>query len=170
MPRRLALTLALLFATGAAADGGLADLDAEDGFRDARFGSAFESFSGLALLTDDGARRTTLYLRPGDDLRFGGATLDGVTYGFYAGRLYFVTLFSSGARNARETLAELERAYGPGTRVPGNALEYSWHGSRVLLHYRLDPATSMGMVTLTGLEMDARVEADLAAQFPAAAE
>lgn len=171
MPRSLALVLACQLAlAAAAAAGGLEDLDARNGFRDARFGAPFESFRGLALLSDGGARGSTLYVRPADELRFGEASLDGVTYGFYAGRLYYVTLFTSGARNGRAALAELERAYGPGQRSSGDADEYVWRGARVLLHYRLDPATSMGMVALTGVEMDARVEADLAAALPADAE
>jgi hypothetical protein len=170
MPRSLVLALVCQLALAAAAVAGdLEALDAQNGFRDAQFGAPFESFRGFALLSDRGARGSTLYVRPADELRFGKASLDGVTYGFYAGRLYFVTLFSSGARNGRAVLAELERAYGPGQRSASDADEYVWRGSRVLLHYRLDPATGMGMVALTGVQMDARVEADLAAALPAAA-
>jgi hypothetical protein len=169
MPRCLALVLALALAPVAAA-AGLEELDDQNGFRDAHFGAPFESFRGFALLSDQGARNSTLYVRPSDELRFGEARLDGVTYAFYAGRLYFVTLLTSGVRNGRAALAELERAYGPGVRSPGEVEEYVWRGSRVLLHYRLDSVTSMGMVALTGLEMDARVEADLATALPANAE
>ena len=170
-PRGLALLLAFLTGVvGIAAAADLAALDAQDGFRDARFGAAFESFEGLELLTDRAARGSTLYVRPGDELRLGEATLDGVTYGFHAGRLYFVILFTSGERNARATLAELERAYGAGVRGPGEALEYVWRGRGVLLHYRVDPATSMGMVSLTSLRVDARVASELGASHPASAE
>jgi hypothetical protein len=171
MLRGLVLSVALGVAVcGVAAAGGTDLLDAEGGFRDARFGATFESFAGLQLLTDSGAYGSTLYTRPAEDLRFGDASLDGVTYGFYAGRLYFVTLFTSGERNGRAALAELERAYGPGARSAGDAAEYVWRGQQVLLHYRLDPVTSMGMVAATSLPMDARVLSDRAANFPAKAE
>ncbi len=94
-----------------------------------------------------------------DDLSFGQASLDGVTYGFYAGRLYFVTLFTSGEGNARAVLAEIRERYGPGARVPGDAEEFVWRGRRVSLHFRQDPMTAMSMVVITSLEMNAQVEA-----------
>lgn len=161
-----ALLLALV-AAGGAASAGVAELDAQHGFRDVRFGETFESFEGLRLLTDAGANGSSLFTRPADDLRYGEANLDGVTYGFYAGRLYFVTLFTSGERNGRAMLAELERSYGPGQSSSEHALEYVWQGSRVRLHYRMDQATSMGMAVLTSVEMDASVAADRAS-LPAA--
>lgn len=170
-PRGLALLLAFLTGVaGIAGAGDLAALDAQDGFRDARFGAAPESFEGLELLTDRGARGSSLYVRPGDELRLGEATLDGVTYGFHAGRLYFVALFTSGERNARATLAELERVYGPGVRAAGEAVEYVWRGGRVLLHYRVDPVTSMGMVSLTSLRVDAPAASELGGSQAVSAE
>lgn len=171
MLRSLGLAVALGISLGGVAAAGSTDeLDAEGGFRDARLGATFESFSGLQLLTDSGAHGATLYTRPAEDLRFGDASLDGVTYGFYAGRLYFVTLFTSGERNGRAALAELERVYGPGARSPGDAPEFVWRGQQVLLHYRLDPVTSMGMAVATSLPMEARVRSDRATRFPANAE
>lgn len=162
MPRNVVLALMILFGVASVASGGdLGALDATNGFRDARFGAPLRAFDGLELVSEDGARGTRLYLRPADDLGFGSARLDGVTYGFYAGKLYFVTLFTSGRRNGRSALAELERRFGAGERVLGEPDEYVWRGRRVLLHYRRDPVTSLGMVALTSRPMNSRVERDL---------
>lgn len=171
MPRKLALPLLFLLGlAGAAEAGDSVELDREEGFRGLRFGAPIESVSDLRLVSESGARGSRLYVRPSEELVFGDASLDGVTYGFYAGRLYFVTLFTSGRRNARAALAELEREYGPGLPVPGQAEEYVWRGRRVWLHFRADPATSQGMVALTGVEMNARVERDRASSPADAAE
>jgi hypothetical protein len=161
MIRKLAIAAALMLGGVASAFAeGIDALDAEDGFRDARFGTRVESFEGLEIISDRGARGTKVYVRPTDALEFGAARLDGVTYGFYAQELYFVALFTSGSRNTRAVLAQLEQAYGPGTPVDGNAKEYIWQGRKVILHFREDPVTAMGMVGLTSVGIDARVKAE----------
>jgi hypothetical protein len=134
-------------------------LDAEDGFRDARFGARVESFEGLELLSERGARGMKVYVRPTDALELGDATLDGVTYGFYHGELYFVAIFTSGSRNALAALAQLQKVYGPGARVSQDTSEYVWRGRKVVLHYRADAVTGMSMIGFTSLPIDARVQA-----------
>jgi hypothetical protein len=73
----------------------------------------------------------------------------------------------SGTSNSRAALLELEKDYGPGTRVSEDANEYVWRGRKVILHFRSDPATAMSMIGLTSLPIDARVQAAQAA-MPAA--
>jgi len=160
MLSRLAVAVALWLTAIAPALAGNTDaLDAEDGFRGARFGERVESFEGLELLSASGARGMDVYVRPSDVLELGPARLDGVTYGFYQGELYFVALFASGRRNARAALLQLEKDYGPGTSVSEGANEYVWRGRKVLLHFRTDPVTSMSMIGITSLPIDARVQA-----------
>ena len=149
--------------------GDLKALDAENGFRDARFGTSLDTLDGLQLLTESGAAGTQLYIRPDESLEIGAARLDGVTYGFYRERLYFVAIFTSGQRNTEAVLARFQEAYGPGAAVAGDAVEFVWQGSRVLLHFRQDPATGVGMAALTSLPMDAQVKSASAA-VPADAE
>jgi len=160
MLRTLAAVAALwLTAITPALAGSIDALDAEDGFRDSQFGARVESFEGLELLSASGARGMEVYVRPADVLELGDATLDGVTYGFYRGELYFVALFASGSRNARAALAQLEKVYGSGTKVNEDASEYVWRGRKVMLHFRADPVTGMSMIGLTSLPIDARVQA-----------
>ena len=133
-------------------------LDAENGFRDAHFGARLDTMAGLQLLSESGAAGTQLYIRPDEALEIGQARLDGVTYGFYQQRLYFVALFTSGRRNSQAVLSRFQQVYGPGVAVAGDALEYVWQGRRVLLHFRQDLATGVGMAALTSLEIDAQVK------------
>lgn len=165
MLRTLAIAAALLLVTAAAvAADGPELLDRQDGFRDARFGARIETFADMQPLGHGAALGTTFYVRPGDDLRFGGARLDGVSYGFFEGELYFVALFSSGKRNNDAVLAALRESYGPGHELEGDAPEVVWAGDRVVLHFRVDPATAMGMVGLTSLPVDRRAKAAAAAE------
>jgi len=153
----LLTTLWCLFPCAALA-GDVQALDTENGFRDARFGAKREALLGLQLLTENGAAGTQLYVRPGEPLALGDARLDGVTYGFYRDQLYFVAIFTSGQQNAEAVLESFEQAYGPGTAVAGDAVEFVWQGSRVQLHFRQDPATGVGMAALTSLTLDAKVK------------
>jgi hypothetical protein len=169
MIRRLILGATLALVASAALAAGSEDaLDAQDGFRDAHFGARVESFRGLDLVTAKGAGNTRVYVRAGDELKLGDAVLDGITYGFYTDELYFVALLSSGHRNAQLLLEALQQAYGPGRRLAGDADEFVWQGRRVVLHFREDPATGMGMADLTSLPIDARMKSDREA-VPAAA-
>ena len=139
----------ILLVGGSAFAGDLESLDADAGFAGAILGQPLESFRDLELISERSARGTHLYAATGEAPRLGDARLDDVTYGFYQGRLYFLALFTSGRSNAEAALAALRASYGPGIRVPGEASEYVWHGSRVTLHFREDPVTKMGMVGFT---------------------
>lgn len=159
MNRAIALLGALWILLPAGAQAGdLKALDAENGFRDARFGAELTALPDLQLLTDGGAAGTQIYVRPDEALAIGDARLDGVTYGFFQERLYFVAIFTSGRRNAQAVLNSFQAAYGPGAAVAGEAVEFVWQGSRVMLHFRQDPATGVGMAAITSLEMDAQVK------------
>ena len=122
------------------------------------FGTRLEALDGFQLLTESGAAGTQLYIRPDEVLEIGQARLDGVTYGFYQQRLYFVALFTSGRRDAQAALSALQAAYGPGTAIVGDVPEYVWQGQRVSLHFRQDPVTEMGMVGFTSRAIDMQMK------------
>ena len=148
MIRSLLFASVLLIACSASA-GDLDALDSDNGFAGAMLGEPVEAFEGLELISERGARGTSIYASRGDTPVLGEASLDDVTYGFYRGRLFFLALFTSGRRNGEAALAALENYYGPGSPVPGDAAEYVWQGRRVTLHFRQDPVTKLGMVGFT---------------------
>lgn len=148
MVRSLLVAAVLLIASPALA-GDLEALDSDNGFAGATLGEPVEAFEGLELISERGARGTSVYAARGATPELGDARLDDVTYGFYRGRLFFLALFTSGRHNGEAALAALEKHYGPGSPVPGDAAEYVWQGSRVTLHFRQDPVTKLGMVGFT---------------------
>jgi hypothetical protein len=160
---RMLLIASVILLAGPALAGDLEALDSENGFGGAALGESVDAFQGLELISERGARGTSLYARTGEMPELGGARLDDVTLGFYRGRLYFLALFTSGRHSAEAALAALQASYGPGTPVPGEASEYVWHGARVTLHFREDPVTKLGMVGFT----DRTVQLDTASGVPA---
>ena len=75
---RTLLSLILLVAFAGPAGAGIEALDAEDGFRGARFGARLESLPEMQLLSTHAAHGTSLYVRPDESLALGDAKLDGV--------------------------------------------------------------------------------------------
>jgi hypothetical protein len=160
---RMLLIASVILLAGPALAGDLGALDSDNGFGGAALGEPVDGFRCLELISEHGARGTSLYARTGEMPELGGARLDDVTLGFYRGRLYFLALFTSGRHNAEAALAALQESYGPGTPVPGEASEYLWHGARVTLHFREDPVTKLGMVGFT----DRTVQLDTVNSVPA---
>ena len=151
----LALTIA---ASGTAGTSG--DLHAEGGFADAKLGEPIESFVGLELIGRDPTSRTETYIRRSDDLQVGGAEVEGITYSFYAGRLYFISVQMTGRRNAESVLAALERAFGSAIVTGSRPNERIWPGGKVFVLYDLDPKTQRGMAAMTSTPIHARMRTD----------
>jgi hypothetical protein len=155
----IALALVLSFATSGAA-GTSGALHAEGGFADAKLGDPIESFDGLELIGRDAAARTETYIRRSDDLRVGGGEVDGITYSFYAGRLYFISVQMTGRGNSESVLAALERTFGSGIETGTRPNERIWPGGSFFVLYDLDPKTQRGMAAMTSTPIHARMRID----------
>jgi len=152
-----AVALALSEPVGA---GALGDLYKEGGFVDAKLGDPIESFTGLTLIGKDEAARTETYIRRSDYFQVGGAKVDGVTYSFYEGRLYFISVQMTGRQNAEAVLAALERTFGPGVETGNRPNEHIWPREKVFVLYDLDPETNRGMAAMTSTSIQARMRLD----------
>jgi hypothetical protein len=116
--------------------GRIANLDAKNGFRGARFHAAFSEFDGLAFSRfKDGLG---CYRRSGDDLKVGEARVEYIEYCFYDGRLAGVIQWGVGADTATELLKALRTAYGKGERLTGHNADgrsypigEMWRGKKV---------------------------------------
>lgn len=163
MHRALAALIAfavVLGATPPAGAGTLGDLYENGGFVDARLGDPIESFTGLELIGTDDAARTQTYIRRSDDLRIGGAEVDGVTYSFYDGRLYFISVRMTGTSNAEAVLAALQRTFGTGIETGTRPNERIWPTAKVFVLYDLDAATKRGLVAMTSSAIHAQMRMD----------
>ena len=150
----------LLLATGPAAAGTLGAIHPGGGFEDAKLGDPIESFTGLELIGRDPEAGTETYVRRSDVLRIGGAGIDGVTYSFYGGRLYFISLRMTGKANAAAVLAALEAAFGPSSETGMHPNERIWPGGSRFVLYDFDRTTNRGMAAMTSTPIHARMHLD----------
>lgn len=158
------LVFVLALVTAVPGDAGtLGKLHEEGGFVDAKLGDPIESFPGLKLIGADEAARTKTYVRHSDGFRVGGAEVDGVTYSFYEGRLYFISVQMTGRENAESVLAALERTFGPGVETGTRPNECIWPGGKVFVLYDLDPETQRGVAAMTSVPIQARMRLDRSA-------
>src|SRR2546422_630357 len=95
--------------------GTLADLDSQDGFRDARFGASVESFKGLVEVnsyTNRNGITSVFYKRPSDELKMEDIAIKEIQYEFVKGRLVAVYVRVRGEENRRRLLEQLLSSYG----------------------------------------------------------
>jgi hypothetical protein len=159
MPRfaiLLASALFMLLAAPAAA-GTLGDLAEEGGFVDARLGDPVESFHGLEQIGVDPEARTETYIRNSDTFTVGSNRVDSVTYSFYDGRLYFISIQTTGRENAEAVLAELKSTYGEGIGTGNRPNERVWTSGNVFVVYDLDAETGRGMTAMTSSPIHAQM-------------
>jgi hypothetical protein len=153
----LALAIPALGLAGAADAGTLGDLHPGGGFEDARLGDSIDSFPELERIGSDPEAGTETYVRPSDDLRVGGVRVDGVSYSFYEGHLYFISLRMTGPENSRAVLAALERAFGPSIATGTHPNERIWPGGDRFVLYDYDEQTNRGMAAMTSTPIHARM-------------
>jgi hypothetical protein len=160
----LAFALALaLSAPGGA--GSLGELHEDGGLVDAKLGDSIESFTGLTLIGEDEAAGTETYVRRSDTFRVGGAKVDEVTYSFYEGRLYFISVRMTGRQNAESVFAALKRTFGPAIETGNRPNEHIWPGGKVFVLYDFDPETHRGMAAMTSASIQARMRLDRGASL-----
>jgi hypothetical protein len=165
MPRfaiLLASALLLLFVAPVGA-GTLGDLVEGGGFVDARLGDPVESFIGLQRIGVDSQARTETYIRNSDTFTVGSNRVDSVTYSFYDGRLYFISIQTTGRENAEAVLAELKTTYGDGIETGNRPNEHIWTSGNVFVVYDLDTETGRGMAAMTSAPIHAQMRMERSA-------
>lgn len=133
----LPLAAALCLSWAAAAQS-VADLDTKFGFRDVKFETDTSAIEGLAPAESTASKYTAT--RPADVRKVGKATINSITYGFFEGKLYEVTLVAKGLTNSHALRDALEGQFGEGTLVSAAGQDRNWDGKLVRLTYREDPA------------------------------
>jgi hypothetical protein len=159
---RVTAFLALAFAVTAVAAGAdtPGELDARGGFEGARLGEFLDSFEGLERVGRNQAARTETYIRRSDALKVGGVEVDAITYSFYQGRLYFISVQMTGGEKSRAVLRALERTYGDGISTGTRPNEQIWPGGEVFVLYDVDAETGRGLAALTSTPIHAQMRLD----------
>jgi hypothetical protein len=161
MLRSMASLLAsFLLLVAPASAGSLGKLVASGGFVDARLGDPIESFAGLERIGVDAEARTETYVRNSDAFSVGGVRVDSVTYSFYEGRLYFISIRMSGRDHAEGVLAALKATFGDSIETGNRPNEHVWTGGNVFVLYDLDSETGRGMAAMTSSSIHAQMRLD----------
>jgi hypothetical protein len=131
----------MLLSTGAAhaqtkpatsLNAGIIKLDAKNGFRSYRFGTAIEKVPGLHRIDNTGIEGSA-YDRPAEPMGVGPVHLNSLLFVSLNGRLAGFVLTCFGVSNGANLLAVLQEQYGPGLeRLNGNI---TWPGKRVVMDY-----------------------------------
>ena len=122
----------------ALAQGSFYELDAKNGFRDAKLGAPLSSFSDMRLTNyKDILGYATIYERVNDNKRLGNVPLNRIDYYFYKGRLCSITLIAD-AKYFGDVLHTLHTAYGdaliPGGFSMKGEIDYHWYGKKAMLY------------------------------------
>jgi hypothetical protein len=157
---RLMSSLLLLWMVAPAGAGTLGELVEDGGFVDARLGDPIESFAGLERIGVDSDARTETYVRNSDAFTVGGARVDSVTYSFYEGRLYFISVRMTGHEHAAAVLAKLKSTFGESIETGNRPNELIWTGGDVFVLYDLDAETGRGMAAMTSAPIHAQMRLD----------
>jgi hypothetical protein len=164
---RLMTSLLFLSLAAPAAAGTLGKLAADGGFVDARLGDPIESFAGLERIGVDADAGTETYLRHSDVFTVGGARVDSVTYSFYQGRLYFISIRMTGRENAQAVLNALKATFGDCIETGNRPNELIWTGGEVFVLYDLDAESGRGMAAMTSAPIHAQMRMDRSGAAPA---
>jgi hypothetical protein len=109
-------------------------LDAKNGFRDLKFGSA--PTKDMELVRVDGEAR--IYQRPHDALEIGDGKCKRILYVFDKNRLHGVSVTTEGRNNSRAVRDALYAAYGEPTLPSAYGGRDRWIGSKVVAEYSED--------------------------------
>jgi hypothetical protein len=101
--------------------GSIGNLDSKNGFRQARFNTAFTEFEGLEFTK--AKEGLGCYQRADEDLKVGDAEVEYIEYCFHEGRLAAVIQYGIGADTATQLLKALRHAYGKGERLTGRGAD-----------------------------------------------
>jgi hypothetical protein len=155
--KKLLLTLAVAaLAGGAARAQSAADLDTKYGFRDLKFETDTTAIEGLERVEATPLKLTAK--RPADALKVGKATISSITYSFYQGKLYEVTLLTKGLVNSKALREALESQYGEGTPINAVSQDRDWNAKQVRLTYREDPAYHNGTIRFTHKKLNEQLQ------------
>jgi len=157
MKKSLLTFAAALLTSGAVWAQSVADLDTKYGFRDLKFETDTSAIDGL--VPGEATAVKLLATRPDDSKKIGQATLNSITYGFYQGKLYEVTIVTKGLTNSHALREVLEGQYGEGALVSAAGQDRNWDGKQVRLTYREDPAYHNSTVRFTHKKLNEQLTA-----------
>ena len=134
----------------------LQKLDEEFGFRGNKFGTPIATFKNMLFVTGTG--EVKVFQNREEDLKFGDAKANKITYEFYKGKFYKYNVEIKGIDNRKGFLAWFQSQYGKGQFGGTSANKYAWDGTKVAAHYHETPTGAI--LEVTNKEMEKRIDDD----------
>jgi hypothetical protein len=144
---KILLLVLLLLPYGAFAQN-LKALDQKNGFRDLVFGADSTALVGREKLPTKNPS-ASIYNRPTDELRIGGAELQSINYFFYRGKFSDVYIKTKGLTNSRALLSALEATFGKGYQSNRFIKDFDWFGRIVTMNYEENSITGDASVFIS---------------------
>ncbi len=94
------------------------------GFRDLAWGTNLSDVKGLEYVVTSGD--TEIYIRPSDVMKIGGAELKRITYGFWKGKFFAVTIDVEGLANYEALKKSTFKRFGEGRKTNRFMENYIW--------------------------------------------
>ncbi|GAB3841424.1 hypothetical protein [Hymenobacter jeollabukensis] len=152
MKKQVLLTLFLMVVALGLKAQSVADLDAQNGFRDVVFGTDLSVHPEMQLYLD--GYKHQLYTRRGDKQAFPGAELVNITYYYRKGKLDKIDMTISSLERekyAAAVLKALTASYGPGKSEPdefNRSTRTVWRGEKVTMEFHLNLTTKLYEVVI----------------------
>jgi hypothetical protein len=142
------VTLGLAFGMNAFAD--------TDGFRGLKWGTDFETVKNDMNYagTDRNNEGTKIYTKKDDELRIGGAKLEGIEYYFWQDKFSSVYIKFKGDSNFSALKNAAFEKFGPGKKTSRFMEDYMWPGEITGMGLKYDQIGSEGMLYMFSLEIN----------------
>jgi hypothetical protein len=123
-----------------------------DGFRGIKWGSDFSQHKNEMTLIESG-KETNFYMRKGDKMSIGGASLSKIVYAYQLERLHSVMIETEGVENKSALIAAFKSQFGTGEKPNRFIDEYRWAGPIAFVHIKCNSIRNSCRASLSSVEM-----------------
>lgn len=128
------------------------------GFQDLTWDMRVTDIPGLEKIDEDPSFGGIIQYHPTDaEMKFGGANLAEVVYGFWEGRFYTLSLLVADKAQFDVLKSEAFARFGPGIQTDDSRQVYIWYGSVTDRMLEYDPAQDLGLLWMRSADLNATV-------------
>jgi hypothetical protein len=125
-----------------------------DGFGGIKWGTKISTLKGMSKLgTDPSFGGIDIYIRKGEELKFGDAKLSGIQYGFWKGKFADVRITVKGKENWPVLKNAVFAKYGKGNQADPNVEKYAWFGTVSAIGLEYMEASQTGLLYIVSTEI-----------------
>jgi hypothetical protein len=132
-----------------------------EGFRGINWGTDLSILSDMVPSgTDSGSNEISAYLRNGDELTIGAASLERIEYGFWKDKFCGVKVVTKGYSNWTGFRDVMVEKFGRGYQTTKGQEEYFWSGEKTNMVLQYDKTTTIGVLFMVSKTMGKEIDLD----------